>query len=148
MGEEHEDLASRFAARESRDEDVAQIKHQSQKLSEQQQLLQHRGQMIGNLALEAQNRDVNDRIFGASGPRLSEMSTGSGTPKRRLPAAASRSPRRYIPPLPGKKVGDNRSFPDRRLNATAACRSASADRIIERPLQMSLNGSLLHLVQS
>eukprot|EP00746_Dinoflagellata_sp_MGD_P071468 gnl/MRDRNA2_/MRDRNA2_29106_c0_seq1.p1 gnl/MRDRNA2_/MRDRNA2_29106_c0~~gnl/MRDRNA2_/MRDRNA2_29106_c0_seq1.p1 ORF type:complete len:1000 (+),score=320.89 gnl/MRDRNA2_/MRDRNA2_29106_c0_seq1:99-3098(+) len=139
LQEEHDDLARRFQARESREEDVSQIKEQLGKLTEQEQLLAARGQVIGTLALEAQNRDINDRIFGSS------PVGSSSTHKRRLPAAASRSPRRYIPPLPGKKVGDTRQFPERRLNGSASCRSASADRIIDRPLRMNLNGSTIAL---
>lgn len=136
LQEEHDDLARRFQARESREEDVNQIKEQREKLTQQEQLLAARGGCIGNLSLELQNRDVNDRIFGP----------GPCSPhKRRLPAAASRSPRRYIPPLPGKKVGDTRAFPDRRLNSSASCRSASADCIGNRPLKMSLNGSTIAL---
>lgn len=137
LREQHEELASRFQARESREEDVARIKEQGQRLTDQQQLIEQRGQVIDNLSLEAQNRDINDRIFGCTSSTHSE--------KRRLPAAASRSPRRYIPPLPGKKVGDTRSFPSRRLDQTASCRSASADHVVDRPLKMSFNGSLLTL---
>lgn len=135
--EEHEELASRFQARESREEDVSQIKEQSKKLTEQEQRLASREQLISNLSMEAENRDINDRIFGPS--------SSSSSQKRRLPIAASRSPRRYIPPLPGKKVGDTRSFANRRLTAPSSCRSASADHILDRPLRQNFNGSMISL---
>lgn len=99
LQEQHSDLSKRFAARESREEDVHQIASQRQRLAEQQKNLHWKNSEVETLARELRNRDECDRIFGSAGMR-----------RPRAP-----SPHRpYVPPvLPGRKLGETVEFGER-----------------------------------
>lgn len=84
----HNDLSNRFANRESREDDIAEIQKQRQVLDAQGRTLHNKEGDLRALTLELQNRDDTDRIFGGAPPR----------PKSGMV---------------GKKVGDTRCFQDR-----------------------------------
>jgi hypothetical protein len=77
LKKEHEHLAQRFASRESREEDLEQIALQQKRLQEHQRLVQMREREMKDIALELQNRDDCDRIFGAAEKRRPRQ-TGMG----------------------------------------------------------------------
>jgi len=108
----HDDLARRFAARESREEDIRMLREQERRLEENNDLLRARNQQLQGLHSALKNRDVNDKVFGTAA-------------KERRP-----SPRGPLPPLPGKKVGDLQPFVERRRRSMSACRASSAERNI------------------
>lgn len=86
--EAHNHLADRFAKRESREDDIFEMQRQRSALEQQSQTLRHRECELKGIALELQNRDETDRIFGGGVPRHGKS-------------------------LPGKKLGDTRRFVDR-----------------------------------
>jgi kinesin family protein 5 len=123
LKEEHSEIARRFAARESRPEDVQAISQQRQRMSKQEQALELQGRHLVDLSREMQNRDAMDKIFGSTGEMRAALSRGRS-------------------PLPGKKLGDTRSYPERRH---ASCRSSTADDLANRPLKLNQGGLVLPL---
>lgn len=83
LRQQHEDLAQRFATRESREEDVTRISQQRRLLEAQQSCLQKNARAAQGLALELSNRDATDRIFGGGAdrqrPALAGKKLGEGT---------------------------------------------------------------------
>jgi len=90
----HDDLARRFASRESREDDLIELERQRRQLDKHQRLLRHRDSDLKALSMELHNRDETDRIF--SEPEMRR------TIKRATPG--------FVPAMPGKKVGDRRGF--------------------------------------
>ncbi|CAE7835523.1 unnamed protein product [Symbiodinium sp. CCMP2592] len=75
---EHDTLAKRFASRESREEDVKQITDQRRRLQEAQLHLYNKDRDLKEIALELQNRDDCDRIFGSAERRRPKPPSGMG----------------------------------------------------------------------
>jgi len=75
---EHDTLAKRFASRESREEDVKQITDQRRRLQEAQLHLYNKDRDLKEIALELQNRDECDRIFGSAERRRPKPPSGMG----------------------------------------------------------------------
>lgn len=75
---EHDTLAKRFASRESREEDVKQITDQRKRLQEAQLHLYNKDRDLKEIALELQNRDDCDRIFGSAERRRPKPPSGMG----------------------------------------------------------------------
>ncbi|CAE8611747.1 unnamed protein product [Polarella glacialis] len=90
-----DELAERFAARESRPEDVQSLTLQQKKLQEQQKYLLEKEREKQHLSLELENRDANDRIFGGAERRRSKCPAGMGVP------------------VLGKKLGEEQRYADR-----------------------------------
>eukprot|EP00933_Yihiella_yeosuensis_P042459 TRINITY_DN37042_c0_g1_i1.p1 TRINITY_DN37042_c0_g1~~TRINITY_DN37042_c0_g1_i1.p1 ORF type:complete len:1025 (-),score=314.59 TRINITY_DN37042_c0_g1_i1:86-2953(-) len=102
----HADLAKRFASRESREDDIAKMAQQEKSLKEQQRRMLEKDRAMVGLALELQNREDMDRIFGSAEKRRRPV--GMGTP------------------IVGKKLGETHQFSDRekrRLGASQRPRS-------------------------
>lgn len=95
MKAEHENLSKRFASRESREEDVKQISDQRRRLQEAQMMMVNKDRDLKEIALELQNRDECDRIFGSAERRKPKQAVGMGQ------AAV------------GKKLGEAAQFGDR-----------------------------------
>jgi len=104
----HSDLAKRFAARESRQEDLEQIGAACRKLEEANRHLSDKDREKKELALELQYRMDCDRIFGSSA-------------EKRRPRSAMRDDNRtgsarqhgMGQPVAGKKLGESQQFVDR-----------------------------------
>lgn len=125
----YDDLARRFAARESRQEDLRCIAQQKASLAEQKSLLHDFEQRNESLNRELRNRDASDRIFGKSSGELRRGRAGSASPG---PAGSGSSPGLHekMPPLPGKKLNEfAQPFEARRRRQVpaASCRALSAD---------------------
>jgi len=125
--ESHEHLARRFASRESRSEDVQAIGSQRKQLDSQERELRDREFLVRDLSLQLENRDVTDRLFSSPDHEIRRRG-GQALPEScggNFGASLPRGAAPIIPPLPGKKVGDTRSFPERRLRRGS--REASRD---------------------
>lgn len=110
--QEYEELAKRFLSRESREEDVQLLSEQQRRIGDHQRTLSLRNKELVGLQMELQNRDKSDKIFG-------------NVRRSRTP-----SPHGPLPPLPGKKVGDNQPFVERRRRTMSACRLGTGSRNI------------------
>jgi len=126
LREEHDDLAKRFAARESRQDDVQELERQRRQLNQQQRALKHREGDVRALALELQNRDETDRIFSAPEMRRN----------RRLECGV-------IPAFPGRKTGDTRNFHERKRGSSLP-RPSSAGSAHSNLLMHSLHAVSVH----
>eukprot|EP00931_Biecheleriopsis_adriatica_P073541 TRINITY_DN47802_c0_g1_i1.p1 TRINITY_DN47802_c0_g1~~TRINITY_DN47802_c0_g1_i1.p1 ORF type:complete len:1007 (+),score=355.86 TRINITY_DN47802_c0_g1_i1:41-3061(+) len=105
LKEAHDNLAKRFAARESREEDVKKISDQQRRLQEQQRFLQSRERDLKDTLLELQNRDECDRIFGSA--------------EKRRPRSASRQGLGQH--VVGKKLGEAQQFAEREKRRMQSC---------------------------
>jgi len=132
----HDDLAQRFAARESRTEDLQCMSEQRACLKEQRLLLRDRAEQFEGLRRQLQNRDASDVIFGHGGElRKDERRSRSATPDparvkgSRSSANIGKQPfHGAIPPLPGKKLNEHvQPFQERRRYVQGDCRALSAD---------------------
>jgi len=136
LREAHDDLARRFAVRESREEDLRCIAEQRAGLAEQQLLLRQREDRAKAMDRELRNRDATDRIFGKSRQgssgelrRLTPRGS-SGSPRPPLSGIAQVAEHGAMPPLPGKKLNElAHPFPDRRRRIPMSCRARSVDHV-------------------
>lgn len=97
----HDELAQRFANRESREEDLEAISHQQRRIQEQHRHLINQGRNLKDIALELQNRDECDRIFGSAEKRKPKNGMGER--------------------IVGKKLGETNQFVEReRKRASSA----------------------------
>eukprot|EP00930_Biecheleria_cincta_P054871 TRINITY_DN41261_c0_g1_i1.p1 TRINITY_DN41261_c0_g1~~TRINITY_DN41261_c0_g1_i1.p1 ORF type:complete len:1003 (+),score=300.90 TRINITY_DN41261_c0_g1_i1:163-3171(+) len=108
LQEAHSDLAKRFAARESRQEDLEQIGAARRKLEEANRHLSDKEREKRELALELQYRMETDRIFGSSAEKRrprSAMRDNSRTSSARQHGMGQ--------PVAGKKLGESQQFVER-----------------------------------
>jgi len=117
LKEEHDELAQRFASRESRPEDVRNLMEQKRSIEEQQKALRYREAEVDGLCRELQNRDETDRIFSSSDMRRSIRSSSPGSRLRGV-----------VPPLPGKKLGDPAPFSEREKRRREKMKHHSCER--------------------
>lgn len=115
----HESLAARYAARESRPEDVQALLEQKRCLEQQQRDLRQREVEVNSLGLELENRDATDRIFSHPEMRRHGHRAGSEDGRRRYG---------IVPPLPGKKLGEAFSFAERDQRRRSQMRQPSLER--------------------
>lgn len=119
----HDELACRFAARESRPEDLRCIAEQKVALAERRASLKELEQRNEALDRQLRNRDASDKIFGKGSGELRRGRGGSASP-----GASPGSGHEKMPPLPGKKLNEiAQPFQERRRRLPAACRALSAD---------------------
>lgn len=117
----HDELAHRFANRESRQEDLECIASQQRGLFEQHKLLRDREHRMEDLSRELVNRDATDRIFGPQSRRTHNRSESARGLRPPVPSGAA-------PPLPGKKLGElSQSFRERQRRSTSLHRPVSPD---------------------
>jgi kinesin family protein 5 len=129
----HDDLARRFAARESRQEDLSCIAQQKATLADQRAMLRESEQRAEDLHRRLANRDATDKVFGRGSGEMRRGRAGSASPG----SSSFGSPpgqHNAMPPLPGKKLNElAHPFHERRRRGSldklpaASCRALSAD---------------------